>query len=73
MLYQSEQIEEQFKDSHTSLPEQLNCFPEWPVVEAHTAELSSSGGAMYCPNSDTYGENIGRTHLWVQKRCIQGC
>ncbi|PKU41468.1 hypothetical protein llap_8228 [Limosa lapponica baueri] len=35
---------------------------------AHTAELSSSGAAIYCPNSDTYGENIGHTQVPGNKR-----
>lgn len=35
---------------------------------AHTAEPSSSGSAVYCLNSDTYGENIGHTQVAEHKR-----
>ena len=37
---------------------------------AHTAEPSSSGGAIYCPNSDTYGDNTGCTQVPGHKRDV---
>lgn len=36
----------------------------------HTAESSSAGGAISCPNSDNYGENIGHTQVPWHKRDV---
>lgn len=65
LLYQ---IEEQCKDSHTLLPEQLGSCPEGRGVGG---ELSPSGGASAVPKWSLWGEFGTLTSPWDESRAAE--